>query len=358
MLTCIGLPEPTSRVVSTTFVSSLPLINGSLMTSLLLLLFLQSAHCETNLSTGASGENYTMSTHTYKQVESLDIKADVFLPKQGARTKPAILWIHGGALVSGSRTGLPPEKQFEQYMKAGYVLVSIDYRLAPVAQLAEIILDVEDAYAWLREQGSVLFNIDPDRIAVMGMSAGGYLTLTAGFRLNPRPKALVSFYGYGDITGDWYAKPDSFYLETQPLISVESALKAKTGVVIANTDSLDANQRQQQSDFYLYCRQKGLWPNEVSGHDPAEEPEWFAQYEARKNVTPSYPPTLLLHGEKDTDVPFHQSLLMAKALAIQGVEHQLISQSHWEHVFDHQEDDPTVIKAHNRVLGFLDRHLK
>lgn len=301
-------------------------------------------------------EKYTMETHIYKQVGAVEIKADVYRPA-GDAVRPVIFWIHGGALVGGSRTNLPPEKQFIQYMEAGYVLVSIDYRLAPVTKLAEIVKDVEDAYAWLRKEGPTQFKIDPERIAVMGMSAGGYLTLTSGFRLDPRPKALISIYGYGDITGDWYSKPYPFYIETQPIVTKEAALKANTGVVIANTDSLGKEQLKYQGDFYMYCRQNGLWPNKVSGRDPLKEPEWFTGYEARKNVTQSYPPTLLLHGEKDTDVIFEQSVLMAEALKRHGVEHELISQPHWGHGFDYKEEDPSVQDAHNQILQFLSKHL-
>ena len=53
----------------------------------------------------------------------------------------------------------------------------------------------------MREKGPDLFQADPHRIAVIGRSPGGYLTLMAGFCLNPRPQALVAFYGYGDIAG-------------------------------------------------------------------------------------------------------------------------------------------------------------
>ena len=55
-----------------------------------------------------------------------------------------------------------------------------------------------------------------------GGSAGGYLTLMTGFYLKPRPRALVSYFGYGDITTPWYSEPDAFY-RRQPLVSTEDA---------------------------------------------------------------------------------------------------------------------------------------
>jgi Tol biopolymer transport system component len=103
-------------------------------------------------------------------------------------------------------------------------VVSIDYRLAPETKLPEIVEDVQDAFRWIRAHAPEL-SIDPARVAACGGSAGGYLTLMSGFCVKPRPKALVSFWGYGDIVGDWYSRPDPFYLK-QPQVSREDALAA------------------------------------------------------------------------------------------------------------------------------------
>jgi hypothetical protein len=72
--------------------------------------------------------------------------------------------------------------------------------------------------------------------------------------------------------------------------------------------------------FYLYCRQQGLWPKEVTGHDPDQEPKTFDAWCPIRNVSASCPPTLLVHGTKDTDVPNEQSPLMAQELSRKGVE--------------------------------------
>jgi acetyl esterase/lipase len=81
-------------------------------------------------------------------------------------------------------------------------VVAIDYRLAPEAKLPAIVDDLRDAAAWIREQGPARFGIASERLAVAGHAAGGYLTLLSGHAVEPRPRALVSFYGYGDIAGD------------------------------------------------------------------------------------------------------------------------------------------------------------
>jgi acetyl esterase/lipase len=161
-------------------------------------------------------------TYTYKTVGDLPIKADVYrLP--GDEVRPALVWIHGGALISGHRGGIRAEQR-QRYLDAGFVVVAIDYRLAPETKLKGILEDVQDAFKWLRAKGPTLFKIDPKRVVVVGHSAGGYLTLMTGFAVEPRPQALVSFYGYGDVTSEWYAKPDAFYRQ-RPLVSKEEAYK-------------------------------------------------------------------------------------------------------------------------------------
>ncbi|MCU1275699.1 MAG: Carboxylesterase LipF [Bryobacterales bacterium] len=288
-------------------------------------------------------------TYTYKVVGDCSIQADVYRAP-GDSVHPAILWIHGGALIMGNRESLRFE-QLEKYLKAGYTVVSIDYRLAPETKLNAIIEDVQDAHRWLREKGPGLFGIDPGRVAVIGHSAGGYLTLMAGFCLKPRPKALVAFYGYGDIAGKWYAGPDLFYSQ-QPAVSKETAYQSVGDRVIAG--SAGGN----RSAFYLYCRQHGLWPKEVTGRDPDREPKAFDPWCPIRNVTKEYPPTLLLHGDKDTDVPYQQSVLMARKLDEYHVEHDLITMSNRGHGFDREMQDPAVAAAFDRVMAFLKKHLR
>jgi len=154
------------------------------------------------------GQKFVKTTFTYKKVGRLEMKADVFRPNDD-NVRPVVLWIHGGALIMGTRSGVD-RRVMKRALHAGYALVSIDYRLAPETKLPEIVEDVEDAYAWVYKKGPELFLADRQKIAVLGGTAGGYLTLTCGFRAEPRPAALVSFWGYGDLIGDWYSKPSEF----------------------------------------------------------------------------------------------------------------------------------------------------
>lgn len=305
----------------------------------------------------AQGDNvpYSKLSYTYKKVKDLEIQADVYR-SPGNELRPAIIWIHGGALIFGSRHALPDE-QLQLYLESGYVVVSIDYRLAPETKLAGIIQDLEDAYDWVYEEGPELFHIIPDRIAVIGHSAGGYLSLMAGFRVNPPPRALVSFYGYGGITGPWYSSPDSVY-NLMPPLTREQAMEGIGKLEIADNSQGPA-WPEGRAKFYIYCRQQGLWPKEVGGHDPVRDSAWFYEYEPLKNVSARYPPTLLLHGERDTDVSFEQSVEMSKAFEQHGVEYGFISNPDWGHVFDYSGmEDAAVRNSFNQVVNFLDKHLK
>jgi acetyl esterase/lipase len=298
---------------------------------------------------GAQEAKPSKQTFMYKTVANCAIKADVYGASAEA-TRPVVLWIHGGALIMGHR-GHVDTALLAKLLKAGYTVVSIDYRLAPETKLPAILDDVQDACQWVRAKGPELFHIDPQRLAVLGASAGGYLTLAAGFRVEPRPRALVSFWGYGDITGAWYSRPDPFY-SRMPLVPKTEAYAAVGGPVIS--ESSGKNNRHR---FYLYCRQQGLWPKEVTGHDPDMEAKAFEPFCPLRNVTAQYPPTLLIHGTKDTDVPYEQSALMAKELSRHGVEHELRTVPDTGHGLAGAE--PAVVaEVQDRVLAFLNKHLR
>jgi len=94
----------------------------------------------------------------------------------------------------GSKEGFGSEEETLEALNRGWVIVSIDYRLAPGVLLPAIVEDVEDAYEWVRTELVEEIDIDPNNIILMGQSAGGGLGAMAGFLLNPRPKAMILFY--------------------------------------------------------------------------------------------------------------------------------------------------------------------
>ncbi len=248
------------------------------------------------------------------------------------------------AVDNGHRAGVSGRVK-KMMLDAGYAIVSIDYRLAPETQLPAIIEDLEDAFRWVREQGPKLFQVDASKIAVTGGSAGGYLTLTSGFRVKPRPTVLVAFWGYGDLVGDWYSKPSKHARHQRVKLTKEEAYRQVSGPPVSDSRDRKGN----GGAFYQYCRQQGLWPKAVSGWDPHTETKKFNPYMPVKNVTSDYPPTLLIHGTKDTDVPYEQSVMMAKQLKQHGVEHQLVTIPGGEHGLGgggRSQFRPTVLNSH------------
>ena len=300
-------------------------------------MILSMRYCVALLTTFLAGAAPVPETYTYKTAGGRALEADVY--RAGPGTHPVLVWIHGGALMFGSRTNLRPA-QLTRYLDAGYTVVSIDYRLAPENKIGEILADVKDAWAWVAAEGPRRFGADVGRMAVVGHSAGGYLSQMCGFMAVPRPRAVVSFYGYGDIAGDWYAKPDPYYA-SQPSIARDDAYAA-------------LRKPEGRSVFYLYCRQQGLWPLEVTGHDPLIEPLAFDLWCPIRNVTSSYPPTILLHGDADTDVPYRLSVDMAAELERRGVVRELVTIPGGPHGFDgRMPADPVTVRAFERVMAFL-----
>jgi acetyl esterase/lipase len=299
---------------------------------------------------GKSGPAVHKRTHIYKNVSDLQIKADSYrFDNRPAR--PVVVWIHGGALINGHRESVPAWLM-TACRENSYVLVSLDYRLAPESQLPEIISDIEDAFRWIREQGPNLLQADARRIGVVGGSAGGYLTLTAGFRVEPRPTVLVSLWGYGDLIGPWYSQPSPHPRHHTVKMTREEALEQVAGPPISDSRDRKGN----GGAFYQYCRQQGLWPRAVSGWDPHTESEKFAPFMPLKNVSPSYPPTLLIHGDKDTDVPYEQSQLMAAELKRHKVEYELIRVEGAEHGLA-GADQEIIRAAYHSATEFLRKHL-
>ena len=290
-------------------------------------------------------------TYNYKTVGDLAIKLDVYRPHDD-QIRPAVVWIHGGALIGGNRTDI--DRRVKKHaLDAGYVLISIDYRLAPETPLSEIIHDLEVAFEWLHREGPRMLKIDPARIAVAGGSAGGYLTLTTGFRVRPRPAALLSLYGYGDLIGDWYSTPSHHPRHNRSKPTREEAMSQVSGPAIADSRDRKGN----GGLFYEYCRQTGSWPMAVSGWDPKTEAERFHPFMPVKNVTADYPPTVLIHGTNDTDVPYEQSVLMAEQFKQHKVPHEFISIPGGEHGFG--GGDPQLVEdAYAKAFTFMDKRLQ
>jgi acetyl esterase/lipase len=305
---------------------------------------------------GFAGEiSFKKTMVAYREIGDHKILADVHRPRD-AKIRPVIVWIHGGALITGNRN-LEKHGDITRFLltfaKAkGCAVVSIDYRLAPETKLPEIISDIEEAFRWFAGDGAKRFHLDPRRIVVTGESTGGYLTLVTGYRVRPKPKALVALYGYGDLIGDWSSKPNPYPGYNLRKISREEAESQTDGTVISDSDK----RKGDGGLIYMYYRQNGLWPEEVSGIARSTIADKATPFEPIRNVTSHWPPTLLIHGTRDTDVPYEESELMAKKFKQKGVPFTFIPIDHGEHGFG--GGDPQKITEAYKTMGiFIKKHL-
>jgi acetyl esterase/lipase len=303
----------------------------------------------------ASGEepaSLKKTAYTYKTVGELPIRLDVHRPSDES-VRPVVVWIHGGALIMGNRDSVP-SRILDLARREGYAVVSIDYRLAPEVKLPDIAADLDDAFAWIRGEGAKTCHLDPERVVVTGGSAGGYLTLLAGVRLKLKPRALVAYWGYGDVDGDWYTKPSEHYRKSVPLIAkAEAESSVGKRVFTGGEAGYDGKPR---SHYYLYLRQNGLWTKEVTGFDPATERTKLDPYCPVRNVTKDYPPTMLVHGTEDTDVPYELSVALAKEFEKHKVPHELVTVRGAGHGLS--GGDPKLVEeASAKALAFIREHL-
>ena len=291
-----------------------------------------------------------LETHTYKTIDSLQIKADVYrYPDE--RIRPVVVWIHGGALIGGHR-GEVPGRIKKHAMDAGYVLISLDYRLAPETLLPQIIEDIEDAFRWIRRVGARQFNIDSKRVAVIGGSAGGYLTLTSGFRVDPPPTVIFSLWGYGDLIGDWYSKPS-------PHRASSSKQVVARGSVSSGERTADFRRARSQG------RRRRVLSVLPADRHVADRGFRLGSDESTPTLSPVHAGEerdgrLSADGvdswDADTDVPFEQSVLMAEQLKRHKVHHLMIGIQDGEHGLS-GENPKQIDAAYAKAFAFVDERL-
>ncbi|MCA9547828.1 MAG: alpha/beta hydrolase, partial [Myxococcales bacterium] len=126
--------------------------------------------------------------------------ADVWLP-DGPGPHPSVVWVHGGGFAVGHRQMKPMRYLATACRRAGMAVLSFDYRLVfRGGRLDEAVDDVVAAVEWWASQGDA-YRLDPRRVALGGLSAGGCLMLLAAPRLQDRLAAAVSVFSLYDIAG-------------------------------------------------------------------------------------------------------------------------------------------------------------
>jgi len=221
-----------------------------------------------------------MKTVDYVTRGTQTLKMDVYSPPVTGAPAPGVLLIHGGAWRGGSRDELPA---LNRYLAArGYVVASIDYRLAPQSPFPAATDDIRAAIDYLKNH-SLELGLDADRIALFGRSAGGHLALLSAYTIEENSiRGVVAVYPPTDLP----------YAHANP----------------SNPRLLDS--KQALEDFL--------------GGSPASNPTAYQQASPVNFVKSQTVPTLLIHGAHDEFVYKIHSQKLCDKLSEHSVPHFLL----------------------------------
>ena len=260
----------------------------------------------------------------YARVGEAPLLLDLYLPADapaGAAGPKLIVWLHGGAWRSGSRSFMPLSPLVEQ----GYAVASVDYRLTPVAPFPAQAQDVKAAIRYLRANQERL-GVDGRRIALAGSSAGGHLAALVGVTNGHRE--LEGDVGeHRDRSSDVQAIVD-FFGPTNLTTILDQSTPHGLGVRIPALQLL-------------------------LGGQPDDKPELARLASPVSHVDATDPPLLLVHGDQDPQVPINQS----HELAGRYEELKLPMQFVVVHGAGHSGDEFYDARRLAIVKAFLDKHL-
>ncbi|KAJ5357675.1 CAZyme family CE10 [Penicillium brevicompactum] len=313
-----------------------------------------------------------METVVWGERDNLQLRADIYYPETVDTTRkqrPIALMIHGGGHVMLSRKDIRPA-QTQTLLDAGFLPVSIDYRLCPEVSLAEgPMADARDALSWVRR---VLPNIpllradirpDGNQVVAIGWSTGGHLAMTLPFTAPaagiPAPDAVLAFYCPTNYEDPFWSNPNFPFgqtvasnemeydvwegLQSMPIAGYNPALKERPlGGWMSTRDprsriALHMNWTGQTLPVLLKaCTIKGntekCSPDDLSRPTEEEIQAVSPNYQIR--VGRYNTPTFLIHGTSDDLVPCAQTESTHGALTASGVEAELRVVQEAAHLFD------------------------
>ncbi len=249
------------------------------------------------------------------------LRMEILRPQAAsAKPLPVLVFVHGGGWRSGDRFG--HLRQLAPFVQKGYLCASIEYRLSGEAIFPAQIEDCKCAIRFLRAQCKK-YNLNPDRIGVWGSSAGGHLVALLG--TSGGVAELEGTGGWPEQSSrvqavcDWFGPAD--------LLNSEGLL----GRIPGGPGSPEAL---------------------LLGGPVAERQELAAMASPVTYVSADDPPFLIMHGDRDRTVPFHQSELLHAALKKAGVDVTFIPIPGAGHGFG---PSPEITRA---VEEFFAKHLE
>jgi acetyl esterase/lipase len=248
---------------------------------------------------------------TYHEMDGQELKMDVYIPPSGGPW-PCMIFVHGGGWTEGDKAPMavvPTE--------AGILVVSINYRMYPAYRFPAMIEDIKCAIRFLRGHAAE-YNLDAERIVLIGHSAGGHLAALAG---------LV------DTSTGW---------ETGPYLDQSSRVQAV--VVMSGPSDL-------KQSFPAWVEELKI---KVFGEDKlaSSSPITYVRQDA--------PPFLIIHGDCDDAVPVKQAHMLHAALIKAGASSQLLIMKNAGHGFEPVggQVSPAVDEVFGIILGFFAQTLR
>lgn len=260
----------------------------------------------------------------YCTMNGEQVRMDVYIPDASkARPLPVAVHVHGGGWTSGSKSsGSRFAEMRPLLLQRGYLVASLDYRLAPANKYPAQIQDVKCAIRHLRARAS-RYGLDPDRIGAWGGSAGGQLVSLLG--------TAGESAGFDDV-GNFQQESS----EVQAVVAI-SAITDFTHPEELNDD---------------YSRAFRTWP------DP-ESPEMI-EASPVTHISADDAPFFLIVGEDDDLVLPAQSERMHALLQGAGVSSMLLTVLNADHDLLPTDGptDPSSAVISSRMADFFDDHLR
>jgi acetyl esterase/lipase len=255
---------------------------------------------------------------TYAKTNDPQQKLDLYVPKGNDKPLPLLIFIHGGGWASGTR--LDYKYYCVRYAQRGYAVASITYRFVDKLPFPACVQDAKCAVRFLRANADK-YHIDKNRIAAIGGSAGGHLSMMLGY--TPGVKELEG---------------DGGYSEESSAVQVVVDLYGPTDITVPT-----ARNNPTAKQFF-------------GGKSYDEAPDQYALASPITHVTKNSPPTLIMQGTIDDTVPMSQSDLLYAKLKELGVPVQYEKFEGYPHTMDIALE--VNVRCQWFMNHFFDKYLK
>jgi acetyl esterase/lipase len=254
---------------------------------------------------------------TYCTPDNQPQTMDIYFPRSGGPW-PVVLYVHGGGWQLGDKA----EAQYLQFLNdSGFLLASINYRLIEDGKFPIMIEDAKCAVRYLRTYNAE-YNIDPNRIGAAGGSAGAHLAALLG------------------LTGKEAGWDNGEFAGQSSQVQAVAAISGIHDFTAAMPEAIN------NIIFAAFDKFAG-----------SDDPENLAASPV-SYITPTAPPFLIIHGDKDELVPVEQSLILHERLVEAGIPATLIVVQGGDHGLNGPEATPTWAEILPAINEFFDTNLK